>query len=131
MRGVESANTGVFLWQPERILRRFTLFRGVVAGKYDGVGVLGLVLFPLLVKAWAEIRIDDSCELTCLVLVGHYDLEHAARKLADLRLQRLCLRQLLEIHFNLDICTISLQALDSHLCLRTSGGRDRSSEQHK
>jgi hypothetical protein len=128
MRGVESANTGVFLGQPKGILRLFTLFRGVVAGKYDGIGVPGLVLFPLLVKAWAEIRIDDSCELTCLVLVGHYDLEHAARKLADHRLQRLCLRRLLEIHFNLDICTISL---DFHLCLRTSGGRDRSSEQHK
>ena len=127
MRGVESANTGVFLWQPEGILRRFTLFRGDVVMKYDGVGVVGLVLFPLLVKARAEIRIDGSCELTCLVLVGHYDLKHAARKLADHRLQRLCLRQLLEIHFNLDICTISL---DSHLCLRTSGGRDRSSEQH-
>jgi hypothetical protein len=117
MSGVESANTGVCLWQPEGILRRFTLFRGVVAGKYDGVGVLELVLFPLLVKARAEIRIDDSCELTCLVLVCHYDLEHAARKLADHRLQRLCLRRLLEIHFNLDICTISLPALDSHLCL--------------
>ena len=129
MRGVESANTGVFLWQPEGISRRFTLFRGAVAIKYDGVGVLGLGLFPLLVvKARAEIRIDDSCELTCLVLVGHYDLEHAARKLADHRLQRLCLRRRIEFHFNLDICTISL---GSHLCLRTSGGRDCSSEQHK
>ena len=128
MRGVESANTGVFLWQPEGMLRRFTLFRGVVAGKYDGVDVLGLGLFPLLVKARAEIRVDDSCELTCLVLIAHYDLEHAARKLADHRLQRLCRRRLIEIHFNLDICSISL---DSHLCLRTSGGRDRSSEQHK
>ena len=125
---MESANTGVLLWQPEGILRRSTLVRGFVAGKYDGVGALGLVLFPLLVKARAEIRINDSCELACLLLVGHYDLEHAARKLADHRLQRLCLRQLLEIHFNLDICTISL---DSYLCLRTSCGRDRSSEQHK
>jgi hypothetical protein len=131
MRGVESANTGVLLWQPEGMLRRFTLFRDVVAGKYNGVGVLGLILFPLLVKARAEIRINDSCELACLVLVGHYDLEHAARKLADHCLQRLCLRRLLENHFNLDSCTISLPALDSHLCLRTSGGRDRSSEQHK
>ena len=126
MRGVESANTGVFIWQPEGILRRYTLFWCDVAIKYDGVGVLGLVLFPLLVKARAEIRIDDSCELACLVLVGHYDLEHAARQLADHCLQRLCLRRLIEIHFNLDICTISL---DSYLCLRTSGGRDRSSEQ--
>jgi hypothetical protein len=125
---MESANTGVFLWQPEGIVRRFTLFRGAVAIKYDGVDVLGLGLFPLLVKARAEIRVDDSCELTCLVLVGHYDLEHAVRKLADHRLHRLYRRRRIEIHFNLDICTISL---DSRLCFRTSGGRDRSSEQHK
>jgi hypothetical protein len=131
MRGVENANTVVFLWQPEGILRRVTLFRSVVAEKYDGVGVLELVLFHLLVKARAEIRIDDSCKLTCLVLVGHYDLEHAARKSTDHRLQRLCLRRLLEIQFNLDICTIFLPALVFHLCLRSSGGRDRSSEQHK
>jgi hypothetical protein len=127
MRGVKSANTGVFLWQPEGILRRYTLFWCDVAIKYDGVGVLGLVLLSLLVKARAEIRIDDFCELTCPVLVGHYDLEHAARKLADHLLHRLCLRRLLEMQFNLVICSISL---DSILCLRTSGDRDRSSEQH-
>ena len=125
---MENANTVCFFGIPESIPRRFTLFRGAVAMKYDGVGVFGLGLFPLLVKARAEIRIDNSCELTCLVLVGHYDLEHAARKLADHRLQRLCLRRRIEFHFNLDIRTISL---GSHLCLRTSGGRDRSSEQHK